>query len=205
MMEMASLGSKVLHVRSVELASKYKVQIHLRSTFEKREGTWVVPQGDIMEKPVVTAVTHDAKTSIFKLFPTPTRPEFLAELFTELANKGVIVDIISQSQIEGGQRIAFSVNSDDVPQAQETISALVDSATKVDVMNDMAKLSVVGVGMQNQFGVAARFFSAMASESVPILLVTTSDIKISVVIDNQLLQKAALRLHKEFKLEAVNP
>ena len=203
MMEMASLGSKVLHSRSVELASKFNVKIHLRSTFEKKEGTWVVSQGEKMEKPVVTAVTHDPNTSVFKLFPTPDKPEFLAKLFGVLADKGVIVDIITQSQSPEGQRLAFSVHSDDTEQAKEIIKGEIDAATEVDVINDMAKISVVGVGMQNQFGVAARFFNALANENIPIRLVTTSDIKISAVIEKTQLETAANGLHKEFKLEEI--
>jgi len=201
MMEMASLGTKVLHARSVELASKFGVQIHLRSTFEKREGTLVVPQGEIMEKPVVTAVTHDPKTSVIKLFPVPSESQFLATLFSTLAEKGIIVDIITQSQGEEGQRLAFSVNRDDLSIAVETIKTLVAPETKVMPLENMAKISVVGVGMQNEYGVAARFFSALAGKNIPIHLVTTSDIKISAVIDFDQLQEAAQGVHDEFRLE----
>lgn len=203
MMEMASLGSKVLHSRSVELASKFNVKIHLRSTFEKQEGTWVVPQGENMEKPVVTAVTHDPNTSVFKLFPTPDTPQFLAQLFSALAQKGVIVDIITQSQSPEGQRLAFSVHSDDTQMAKEIIQNEIGSETKIEIINDMAKVSVVGVGMQNQYGVASRFFKALAKESIPIRLVTTSDIKISAVIEKSELEKAANLLHDEFRLEGL--
>lgn len=201
MMEMASLGSKVLHARSVELASKFNVKIHLRSTFEKKEGTWVLPQGDTMEKPVVTAVTHDPNTAIFKLFPTPDSPEFLAGLFGKLAEKGIVVDIITQSQSPEGQRLAFSVHSDDGEAAKTLIAEIVGAETKIELIPDMAKVSVVGVGMQNQFGVAARFFAALAKVDVPIRLVTTSDIKISAVIEKANLENAANTLHGEFKLE----
>lgn len=203
MMEMASLGSKVLHARSVELASKFGVKIHLRSTFEKKEGTWVVPQGDDMEKPVVTAVTHDPNTSVFKLFPTPDTSEFLANLFSKLAAQGVVVDIITQSQSPEGQRLAFSVHSDDTELAKNIIGDCLDSNTQVELINDMAKVSVVGVGMQNQFGVASRFFSALAKAETPIRLVTTSDIKISAVIEKANLEKAANVLHNEFKLDGI--
>jgi aspartate kinase len=200
MMEMASLGSKVLHARSVELASKFNVKIHLRSTFEAREGTWVIPEGDTMEKPVVTAVTHDPNTSVFKLFPIPDTSDFLADLFGQLAERGVVVDIITQSQSPEGQRLAFSVHSDDTDLAHKIIQQAVGGNTQVELIGDMAKVSVVGVGMQNQFGVASRFFKAMAKEGVPIRLVTTSDIKISAVIEKANLQKAAQGLHDEFRL-----
>lgn len=200
MMEMSCLGSKVLHSRSVELASKFNVKIHLRSTFEAREGTWVIPEGEEMEKPVVTAVTHDANTAVFKLFPTPDTPAFLAQLFGQLAQKGVVVDIITQSQNPQGQRLAFSVHGDDIDLARSIIQEVVDASTQIDLIGDMAKVSVVGVGMQNQFGVAARFFSALATQDIPIRLVTTSDIKISAVIEKANLEKAAQSLHDEFKL-----
>jgi aspartate kinase len=205
MMEMATLGSKVLHARSVELASKFHVKIHLRSTFEKQEGTWVVPQGDTMEKPVVTSVTHDPNTSVFKLFPTPDTSEFLAGLFLKLAEKGVVVDIITQSQNPEGQRLAFSVHSDDTQVAQGIIKDHVDTKTNIELINDMAKVSVVGVGMQNQYGVAARFFAALGKADTPIRLVTTSDIKISAVIEKTNLEKAANALHSEFKLDGSTP
>ena len=157
-----------------------------------------------MEKPVVTAVTHDPNTSVFKLFPTPDKPEFLAKLFGVLADKGIIVDIITQSQSPEGQRLAFSVHSDDTFQADEIIKSQIDAATEVDIINDMAKISVVGVGMQNQFGVAARFFKALADEAISIRLVTTSDIKISAVIEKSNLEKAANSLHKEFSLGEIS-
>jgi aspartate kinase len=204
MMEMASLGSKVLHARSVELASKYNVKIHLRSTFESKEGTWVIAQGEKLEKPVVTAVTHDPNTTVFKLFPTPDTPQFLADLFGQLAEQGVVVDIITQSQSPEGQRLAFSVHNDDREQAKMIIQKQLEPSTKIEVINDMAKVSVVGVGMQNQFGVAARFFGALAKENIGIRLVTTSDIKISAVIEKSQLEKAANLLHSEFKLESIN-
>ena len=111
MMEMAALGSKVLHFRCVELAAKFKVKIHLRSTFEEREGTWILPdEGDQMEAPVVSAITHESMTSVIKVFPTPVGPKFMADLFDQLAQKGVVIDIITQSFSEEGQRLAFSVH-----------------------------------------------------------------------------------------------
>ncbi len=203
MMEMASLGSKVLQARSVELASKFNIKIHLRSAFEKKEGTWVLAKGENMEKPVVTAVTHDPNTSVFQLFPIPDKPEFLAGLFSKLAEKGIVVDIITQSQsYEGGQRLAFSVHSDDVEEARQVVVGQVDAATHIELIENMAKISVVGVGMQNQFGVAARFFSALAKRSIPIRLVTTSEIKISTIVEKEQLDEVAKALHTEFGLGA---
>lgn len=202
MMEMASLGSKVLHIRSVEMGAKYNVRIHLRSTFEIREGTWIVPEGEIMEQAVVSSVTHDPVTYVFKLFPIPPETSFLSRLFTQLADKGVVVDIITQSQSEAGQRLAFSVTQEDYPLAESVLQSLLpkDKLTK-EVMSKVSKISVVGVGMRNHPGVAARFFSVLAENNIQVHLVTTSEIKISAVIDEANLTIAAQALHQAFDLD----
>lgn len=223
MMEMAALGSKVLHIRCVEIAAKYQVKIHLRSTFEEREGTWILPEKPQdtydqsagrpggkgsskmniqIEQPVVSAVTHDANTAVFKLFPVPSGPDFLARLFDTLAKKGVVVDIITQSETSDGQRLAFSVTKEDIPLSRQALKDFVDQAEHVTLIENMAKLSVVGVGMRNHPGVAARFFAVLAKTGVPIHLVTTSEIKISAVIDQAKLKEAAQALHTEFGLDA---
>lgn len=201
MMEMASLGSKVLHIRSVEIAAKYGIRIHLRSTFESREGTWIGPEGENMEDALVSAVTHDANTAVFKLFPTPAGSGFLADLFTALAARGVVVDIITQSDAVEGQRLAFSVTKEDIPLARQVLKETVAKVTEIQLIEDMAKVSVVGVGMRNHPGVAARFFRVLAKAGIPIHLVTTSEIKISAVIDQKHLATAANHLHTEFELD----
>ena len=200
MMEMASLGSKILHFRCVELAAKFGVKIHVRSTFEQREGTWVVPEGSVMENPVVSAVTHDASTAIIKLFPVPYGPGFLADLFAKLSERGVVVDIITQSYNSEGQRLAFSINESDIHQAQDVVQEMIKDL-EVVVLKDTAKLSVVGVGMANHPGVAARFFKKLKELDISVHLVTTSDIKISAVIDRKNLEAAAQLLHTEFGLD----
>jgi len=202
MMEMAALGSKVLHIRCVEIAAKYGIRIHLRSTFEAREGTWIVPEGEIMENALVTAVTHDANTFVFVLHPVPAGTGFLGDLFEKLAAKGVIVDIITQSDTGSGQRLAFSVTKEDVPLTRQVLKDFLPTTVGIETMEGMAKISVVGVGMRNHPGVAATFFKTLAAENVPVLLVTTSEIKISAVIDNAHLQKAANRLAGVFSLLA---
>lgn len=202
MMEMAALGSKVLHIRSVEIAAKYGVRIHLRSTFELREGSWIVPEGEIMENAVVSSVTHDPNTVVFEMNPVPTGPMFLAELFKNLSNRGVVVDIITQSEVPGGQRLAFSVTQEDLPLAQTVLKQVTDKVPcEVAVRENMAKISVVGVGMRNHPGVAARFFEVLAREKVHVHLVTTSEIKISAVIEKEALARAAQAMHTEFSLD----
>lgn len=206
MMEMASLGSKVLHIRSVELGAKYNVRIHLRSTFEDREGTWIQSEGVAMENILVSSVTHDASTVVIKLNPVPAGTDFLASLFQKLASKGVSIDIITQSQGEKGQRLAFSVTQEDLPLTKQVLNEVLAASGKVDVeqviMEKMAKISVVGVGMRNHPGVAASFFKVLAHAGIPVHLVTTSEIKISAVIDQEHLAKAAETLHTEFNLDA---
>lgn len=202
MMEMASLGSKVLHFRCVELAVKFGVKLHVRSTFEKREGTLVVPEGEDMENPVVSSVTHDAATVVFKIFPTPSGNGFMSDLFSTLAEKSVVVDIITQSHNEEGQRLAFSVNEEDQRITEKLVREMVGETARVDIMTNMAKISTIGVGMRNHPGVAARFFKVLDRLNVPVHLVTTSEIKISAVVDKANLEKAAQGLHTEFSLDS---
>jgi len=201
MMEMAALGSKVLHIRCVEIAAKYGIRIHLRSTFEDREGTWIVPEGEVMEQALVSAVTHDGNTAVFKLFPVPAGPGFLGELFETLAARGVVVDIITQSESAEGQRLAFSVTKEDVPLTRQVLKDMIKPGTEVSLIENMAKISVVGVGMRNHPGVAARFFKVLAKNDIPVHIVTTSEIKISAVIDQKHLALAATSLHTEFSLD----
>ena len=201
MMEMASLGSKVLHVRSVEIGAKHGVRIHVRHTFQEREGTWIVPEGEILENPVVSAITHDGATTIFKLLHIPADTEFMAQLFSSLSAKGVSIDIISQSELEKGYRLAFSVTAEDEPLVRGVLKTFLPSGIEVQVLENVAKLSTVGVGMRNHPGVAARFFTVLAAQGVQVHLVTTSEIKISVIIDRSKLEAAARALHTEFNLD----
>lgn len=201
MMEMAALGSKVLHIRCVEIAAKYGVRIHLRSSFEPREGSWIVSESESMETPVVSAVTHDANTTIYELQPVPSGPEFLASLFEKLSDRGVVVDIISQNLVGSKQRLAFSTSEEDRPLTLAVLTSEVLQGAELRVQEGRAKISVVGVGMRNHPGVAARFFKVLASEQIPVHLVTTSEIKISAVIDHENLPRAAQALHQVFDLD----
>ena len=197
MMEMSSLGSQVLHCRSVEIAAKYKIKIHVRSTFEETEGTWILPKEEFMENPLVSAVTHDRNTVIVKMYPIPSGTEFIARLFTALAEQHISVDIISQSYHKEGQRLAFSITAEDLEVVKKIIYGIIEQ-TKVSIIEGLAKLSIVGVGMANHPGVAARFFKALNKIGVDMHLVTTSEIKISAIIDKKHLFEAAQAIHEEF-------
>jgi aspartate kinase len=155
----------------------------------------------MMEDALVSAVTHDAATVVFKLFPVPQGPQFLADLFSRLSKKGVVVDIITQSETAEGQRLAFSITAEDLPLTHNVLADCLPKNVDVVEMKGMAKVSVVGVGMRNHPGVAARFFSVLAAHQIAIHLVTTSEIKISAVIDESNLKVVANELHSAFELD----
>lgn len=203
MLEMASLGSKVLHSRSVEIGAKHSVMIHVRSTFENREGTWIVPEGNIMENAVVSSVTHETNTSVITIHPVEKGTQVLSDLFEDLSAQGVVIDIISQSDVVDGQRLSFSVSDDDREQARK-IAQKRFPKSEVKVMDQVAKVTIIGVGMRNHPGVAARFFKTLSRLGVQVHLVTTSEIKVSAVIDREKLTTSAQALHTAFGLDAKN-
>ncbi len=200
MMEMSSLGSRILHCRAVEIAAKYRVRLHVRSTYEESEGTWIVPKEELMESPIVSAVTQDLNTVIIKMRSVPKGTAFIAKLFSALSKKHISVDVISQSYNEKGQRLAFSINEEDLEETKKIIHKIIEPA-KVSITPDLAKLSVVGVGMAHHPGVAARFFKALSKAGINIHLVTTSEIKISAVIDKKYISEGAKAVHGEFNLK----
>lgn len=153
-----------------------------------------------MENPVVTAVTHDASTAVIKLFPMPDGTSVLAELFEMLSKKGIVVDIITQSHKEDKQRLAFSIPNEEIRPTLSLVSEFLSEA-EAEVIEDVAKISIVGVGMRNHPGVAAQFFRTLADFDIPIHLVTTSEIKVSAVIDSKHLDRAANGLHTAFGLD----
>ena len=200
MMEMSYLGSKVLQIRSVEMAGKYGINIHVRHAFKKEEGTWILNKKENdMEGSVVSAIAHDLNTLIIKFNKVPSGVKFISNLFTELGKESVFVDIISHSQIGAVSRMSFSIPKTDLKKSQLVLNKLkVEKNTSV--INNVAKISVVGVGMASHSGVAGRFFSVIKKTKAKLYLVTTSEIKISAVIDSKSLKKTAIALHKEFKL-----
>ncbi len=201
MMEMATLGSKVLHFRCVEIAAKYNIPIHVRSTFVEGEGTWILKRRNTMETPVVSAITHDSKITILSVEPVPRGVSFLAELFTKLSEKEVVVDIISQTQGAKGQRVAFSIADEDVFVGIEILKSLFkDETIKIQDIPNVAKVSIVGVGMITYPGVAARFFKTFKESEIDLKLVTTSDIKMSGVLPRKQVELAVQALHVEFGL-----
>ena len=207
MLELASLGAKVLQIRSVELGMKYGVPIHVRSSFSDVEGTWVVPEEREMEHVVVSGVTvarDEAKITVGDL---PDQAGVAARLFAPLADSGVVVDMIIQNTAwDGTTDLTFTVPAGDRKLAIEILRTQVADLVgaggeKVATDDEICKVSVVGVGMRSHAGVAKRMFQLLAAENINIQLISTSEIKISVVVAKKYAELALRTLHDGFGLD----
>jgi len=206
MLEMASLGAKVLQIRSVGFAKKYNVPIHVRSSFNEEEGTMVVGEDSGMEKLVVSGITLDKNEARLTLKKVPDQPGIASKVFVPLAEAGIQVDMIIQNTRAAGQTdLTFTVNKTDAKQAALIAEKVAKEigAEEVLVSDDIAKVSVIGVGMKNHAGVAATMFSTLASENINILLISTSEIRISCVIDDRYAELAVRVLHQAFNLDKI--
>lgn len=211
MMELASLGAKVLQIRSVELAAKYKLPLHVRSSFNPVEGTRVVAKellGQQMEQVVVAGVAADKDQVKFTLQNIQDKAGVAAQIFGALSAASIVVDVIVQDVPSNGIiTVSFTVGKGDYLKAQQILLGLQASAEfktmKMVEETDLAKVSIVGVGMQHHPGVASRMFALLAEAGVSIKLITTSEIKVSCLIDGKLVQKAVQCLHTGFSLDRV--
>ena len=206
MLELASLGAKVLQTRSVELAMRYKVKLQVRSSFSDAPGTIVCDEEEIMESRVVSGVAHSRDEAKMTVIGVPDRPGIAASLFGPLADGGINVDMIVQNiSADGRTDMTFSCPVDEVPRARAAIEKARESGvldyTGLDVDEDVAKVSIVGIGMRSQAGVAHRMFEALARDGVNIKVITTSEIKVSVLIDRKYLELAVQALHDAFELD----
>jgi len=201
MLEMASAGAKVLQVRSVEIGMKYGIPIHVRSTFTDKEGTMVVPFTEEMEKVVVSGVTYDRNQAKITVMGVPDRPGIAKALFTPIAEAAVNVDMIIQNvSQEGLTDISFTVARTDLLKAVEVIKKVFPAlgAKGFTTNADIAKVSIVGVGMRSHPGVAAKMFGTLAREGINILMISTSEIKVSCVIEERYTELAVRALHDAF-------
>ena len=210
MMELASLGAKVLQIRSVELAAKYKLPLHVRSSFSPVEGTRVVSQellGQEMEQVVVAGVAADPNQVKFTLQNLPDIPGVAARVFGALSAAAIVVDIIVQDAPSSGNiTLSFTVGKTDFlksRQVLESVGAQSYHGMRVVEEQDLAKVSIVGVGMQNHPGVASKMFALLAEADINIRLVTTSEIKVSCLIAGAEVKKAVECLHRGFELHRV--
>jgi aspartate kinase len=206
MLELASMGAKVLQTRSVEFAMKYEVPVHVRSTFKEHGGSWVVPEERGMEKVVVRAVTYDSNEARISMLAVPDRPGVAADVFKPLADAGINVDMIIQnaSQASGGTDLTFTVPMRDLTAATELTESLSETMGAGGVKADsaIAKVSIVGVGMRSHSGVALKMFEVLRDHGVNIQMISTSEIKVSVVIQERYAELAVRALHDAFGLDA---
>jgi len=204
MLELASLGTKVLQIRAVEFAKKFNVPVHVRSSLHLEEGTHIVPETPDMEAVLVAGVALDRDEAKITLTNCPDVPGTIAEVFTALGERGVVVDMIIQNAGRSGfTDMTFTVPQADLERTMSTIEGLaLAQAEGVSVIADakIAKISIVGVGMRTHAGVAARAFTVLAEEQINIQMVSTSEIKVSIVVDEKYGELALRALHAGFKL-----
>jgi aspartate kinase len=203
MLELASLGAGVLHSRSVELAMNYGVTIHVRSSFHREPGTLVVSEDKIMEKMKVSGVTVKSDQAIVTIPDVKDQPGIAAELFSALSSKQIIVDVIVQSSPRDGiNTISFTISKNDVQTTKSVINDIKKKmlAGEVEIDEDIAILSAVGVGMKSHVGVAAQMFKALANVGINILMISTSEIKISCVIPQSKSKEGLQAVHSAFLL-----
>ncbi len=204
MLELASSGSKVMQPRSVEFAYKHGVEFEIRSSFNNNQGTIVKGELTSMEDVVVRGVAVDKNQAKIIVSGIPDRPGTAAEVFSALAEVEVNVDMIVQNVGRGGKaNLTFTVSFDDASRAENTVAGVLDDigGSNVKIADPIAKLSVVGVGMRSHSGIAAKLFSALAEAKINIQLISTSEIKISVVIDLENADEACRVAHQIFDLD----
>jgi aspartate kinase len=203
MLEMASLGAKVLQSRSVEFAKKYGVPVHVRSTFKTDPGTLVTKEDRNMEAVVVTGIAHDRGQAKVTIRGVPDRPGIAAQVFGTVSDHGIVVDMIVQNVSRDGMSdISFTVPRSDRPTVVATLEAVAKKIGAESVTYDdrIAKVSIVGVGMRSHSGVAAQMFRALSREGVNIHMISTSEIAVSCVIEDKYTELAVRALHDSFEL-----
>ena len=204
MLEMASMGAKVLHIRSVEFAKKYKVPVRVRSTFSDDPGTLVTQEDSSMEAVLVSGIAYDKDQARVTLHDLPDVPGVAAAIFGPLSEKGVLVDMIVQNtSLDGHTDMTFTISRKDLKQTLAIMDEVKERTGATDVVSDVnvAKVSAIGVGMRNHSGVAARAFSALTQEGINILMISTSEIKITILIQEKYVELAVRILHDTFGLD----
>lgn len=203
MLEMASLGAKVLQIRSVEFAKKYSVPVHVRSSFSEEEGTMVVNEDADMESVVVTGVTCTKDEARITLKQVPDMPGVAAKIFSPIAEADILVDMIIQNTHSEGQTdLTFTVPKGCFNDALDIEKRVAEEIGAEIVFGDenIAKVSVTGVGMRSHTGVASKMFAALANENINILMISTSEIRISCVVEEKYAELSVRALHSVFEL-----
>jgi aspartate kinase len=204
MLEMASLGAKVLQIRSVEFASKYKVALRVLSSFEDGPGTLITSEENIMEEAVISGVTLNRDEAKITMLGVPDRPGVASSILGPVASSNIEVDMILQNMgADGTTDFTFTVHRNDFEEAEAILEGLTSDlgGRAIQGDNEIVKISVVGVGMRSHAGIASRMFRALADEGINIQMISTSEIKISVVVDEKYSELGVRTLHSEFDLE----
>lgn len=204
MLELASMGAKVLHIRSVEFAKKYKVPVRVRSTFTDTPGTLVTQEDSTMEAVLVSGIAYDKDQARVTLRGVPDIPGVAAAIFGPLSEQGVLVDMIVQNTSRDGVTdMTFTISRKDLKKTLEIMEDVAAKTHSKEVLYDtnVAKVSAIGVGMRNHSGVAARAFAALQNENINILMISTSEIKITILIEDKYVELAVRILHDTFGLD----
>ncbi|MFP4520860.1 MAG: aspartate kinase [Fibrobacterota bacterium] len=204
MLEMASAGSRVMQSRSIEVAKKYDINIHVRSTFSDEEGTIIKGEDEEMENVIIRGIAHDLKEAKVTIKNVPDLPGVSAKIFGPLADNNINVDMIIQNVSDNNTTdVTFTLPEADLPAAKEILEKLKSEtgATDATYDSDIAKISVVGIGMRSHSGVAAKMFRILSEAGVNIRMISTSEIKISCVVAKNNAEKAIKALHEGFELD----
>ncbi len=206
MLEMAATGARVMMARSVEIARRYGVPLHVRPSFSDSEGTWIVEEGELMlERAIVSGVTHDVSEAKATIVAVPDTPGVAARVFRALADSGVNIDMIVQNvSAEGTTDISFTLPKSDLPTAGPILDELATEigASSIDLDDDVAKVSLVGAGMKSHPGVAADMFEALAEAGINIEIISTSSIRVSCVVRAGDVERAVQAVHDKFRIFA---
>lgn len=204
MLEMAGAGAKVLEMRSVELAMIYKVPLVVRSSFNYNEGTLITEEDEEMEKVLVSGVTYNRNEARISIYGVPDRPGVAASIFGPIGEAGIIVDMIIQTgRPDGKADLTFTVPRSDFKQAMEIVKRIGNELgiERLEGDDKIAKVSIIGAGMRTHSGVATKMFETLARHGINIMMISTSEIKISCVIDEKYTELAVRALHEAFNLE----
>lgn len=202
MLELASSGAKILLNRSVELAKKLNIKLISASSFSESEGTLITKEEEIMERPVVSGVALDKNQARVSLIDVQDRPGIAAEIFGLLADNNINVDMIVQTIGRDGKTdIDFTIPKTEVCLTQQTLQRFKDTFGNIEYDTDIAKVSLVGVGMKSHSGVASTAFKALAEDNINIMMISTSEIKISLIINAEFAETAVQTLHKVYRLD----
>ena len=204
MLELSSLGAKVLQIRSVEFASKYEMPIRVLSSFDSSGGTLITKEENSLESAIISGITCTSDDSKIILRDVPDTPGIAAKILSPISEEGIEIDVIVQNV--GSDKLTdftFTVKRDQSEMAVDILKTLVESlgGGEIELVKEISKVSVVGVGMKSHAGVAARMFKALADKKINIDMISTSEIKISVVVSKEKAEEAVIALHDEFELE----